>query len=116
MAKFYKPTVPLRHVHPSRKNKPGFFSCGNKCNTCRHSKETTVLVSPWGGRHWPVKQDLTCTTPNTVYVVMCTVHSDWYVGSTTDLRARWRNHKSDAKLRKATKCGVAELHELFSLN
>ena len=39
---------------------------------------------------------------------MCTVHNDWYVGSTTDLRARWRNHKSDAKLRKATKCGVAD--------
>ncbi|WP_419581859.1 GIY-YIG nuclease family protein, partial [Thiolapillus sp.] len=40
--------------------------------------------------------------------MMCTVHNDWYVGSTTDLRARWRNHKSDAKLRKATKCGVAD--------
>ena len=33
---------------------------------------------------------------------------DWYVGSTTDLRARWRNHKSNAKLRKAAKCGVAD--------
>ena len=32
----------------------------------------------------------------------------WYVGSTTDLKARWRNHKSDTKLRKATKCGVAD--------
>ena len=39
---------------------------------------------------------------------MCTVHNDWYVASTTDLRVRWRNHKSDAKLRKATKCGVAD--------
>ena len=51
---------------------------------------------------------LICTTPNTVYVEMCTAHNDWYVGSTTDLRARWRNHKSDAKLRKATKCGVVD--------
>ena len=33
---------------------------------------------------------------------------DWYVGSTTDLRARWRNHKSDAQLRKATKCEMAD--------
>ena len=39
---------------------------------------------------------------------MCTAHNDWSVGSTTDLRARWRNHKSDAKLRKVTKCGVAD--------
>ena len=39
---------------------------------------------------------------------MCTSHNDWYVGSTTDLRARWRNRQSDAKLKKATKCGVAD--------
>ena len=39
---------------------------------------------------------------------MCTVHNDWYVGSTTDLRARWRSYKSEVKLRKATKCGVAD--------
>ena len=39
---------------------------------------------------------------------MCEVHNEWYVGSTTDLKARWRNHKSDAKLKKATKCGVAD--------
>ena len=31
-----------------------------------------------------------------------------YVGSTTDLKTRWRNQKSDAKLKKATKCGVAD--------
>ena len=24
------------------------------------------------------------------------------------MKARWRNHKSDAKLKKATKCGVAD--------
>uniref|UniRef100_UPI003AF6EDD9 GIY-YIG nuclease family protein n=1 Tax=Thiolapillus sp. TaxID=2017437 RepID=UPI003AF6EDD9 len=108
LAQIYKPTVPQRHVYHGPKSKPGFFPCGNKCDTCRHSKETTVLVSPWDGRHWPIKQHLTCTTPNTVYVVMCTVHNDWYVGSTTDLKARWRNHKSDTKLRKATKCGVAD--------
>ena len=39
---------------------------------------------------------------------MCEVHNEWYVGSTTDLKARWRNHKSDAKLKKATKCWVAD--------
>ena len=77
-------------------------------NVLLHSKETTVLVSPWDGRHWTIKQHITCSSPNTVYVVMCEVHNEWYVGSTTDLKARWRNHKSDAKLKKATKCGVAD--------
>ena len=39
---------------------------------------------------------------------MCEVHNERYVGSTTDLKAGWRNHKSDAKLKKTTKCGVAD--------
>ena len=39
---------------------------------------------------------------------MCAIHNERCVGSTTILRARWRNYKSDAKLRKATKCGVAD--------
>ena len=60
------------------------------------------------GRHWPINQSIARTTPNTVYVVTCTIHYEWYVGSTTDLRARWRNRQSDAKLKKATKCGVAD--------
>ena len=53
-------------------------------------------------------QDLFGTTPNTVYVAMCTIHNEWSVGSTTDLRARWRNHKADSKLKKTTTCGVAD--------
>ena len=79
------------------------FSCKERCDTCRHSKETTVLVSPWDGRHWTIKQHITSSSPNTVYVVMCEVHNDWYVGSTTDMKARWRNHKSGAKLKKSDK-------------
>ena len=66
-----------------------------------------VLVSPWDGKHWPIKQSITCTTPNTIYVVMCTIHNDWYVAATTNLRARRRSHQPNAKLKKATKCGVA---------
>ena len=86
----------------------GFFPCKERCDTCRHSKETAVLVSPWDGRHWTIKQHITCSSPNTVYVIMCEVHNEWYVGSTTDLKAHWRNHKSDTKLKKVTKCGVAD--------
>ena len=72
------------------------------------SKPPTVLVSPWDGRHWTIKQHITCSSPNTVYVVMCEVHNECHVGCTTDVKALWRNHKSDAKLKKATKCRVAD--------
>ena len=44
---------------------------------------------------------------NTIYIIMCNLHNKWYVGSSTDLKAHWRNHKSNAKLMKATKCGVS---------
>ena len=52
-------------------------------------------------------QTITCTIPNTIYIIMCTIHNEWYVGSTMDLRACWRNHKSDTKLKRAMKvwCG-----------
>ena len=39
---------------------------------------------------------------------MCQVHNECYVGSITDLKARWRNNKPGAKLKKVTKCGVAD--------
>ena len=100
LSQMYKPTVPQRYVQHGPKNRPGFFPCKERCDTCRHSKETTVLVSPWDDSHWTIKQHITCSSPNTVYVVMCEVHNEWFVGSTTDLRARWRHHKSDAKLKK----------------
>ena len=83
LAQMYKPTVPQRYVQHGPKNRPGFFPCKERCNTCHHSKETTVLVSPWDSRHWTIKQHITCLSPNTVYVVMCEVHNKWYVGSTT---------------------------------
>ena len=101
LAQMYKPTVPQRYIHHGPKNRPVFFSCKERCDTCRHSKETTVLVSLWDGRHWTIKQHITCSSSNTVYVVMREVHNEWYVGSTTDLKACWRNHKSDAKLKKS---------------
>ena len=101
-----------RDVRHGPKNRPGFIPCNNKkkCGTCHHSKETTVLVSPWDRRHWLIKQHITCTSLNTIYIIMCNLHNKWYVWSSTDLKpveAHWRNHKSNAKLKKATKCGVA---------
>ena len=104
-----------RDVWHGPKNRPGLIPCkkqknaknNKKCGTCYHSKETTVLVSPWDRRHWFIKQHITCTSLNTIYIIMCDLHNKWYVESSTDLKAHWRNHKSNAKLMKATKCGVS---------
>ena len=108
IGEWYKPTVPKRFITHGPANKPGFYPCHKKCDTCRHSMEMQFIKSPWDGRKWTIKQHLTCETPNVVYVVICEIHNVWYVGSTVNIKARWRNHKSDAKLKKAKKCGVAE--------
>jgi hypothetical protein len=108
IGELYKPSVPKR-VHalaPSLAH--GFYPC-NKCDTCAHAVPTTSFVSPWDGRRWNIRQHLTCTSKNVVYVLKCTVHPDeWYIGSTMDLKKRWANHKSDIKLKKGKKCSTAQ--------
>ena len=105
IAQMYKPTVPQRYVQHGPMNRPVFFLAKKDATRVAIQKKPlflylrgTVDIGPY----------ITCSSPNTVYVVMCEVNNKWYVGSTTDLKARWRNHKSDAKLKKATKRGVAD--------
>ena len=99
----YKPTVPQRYVQHGPKNTIFFFLAKKDATRYAIQKKPLFLYL-----HWTIKQHITCLRPNTVYVVMCEVHNEWYVGSTTDVKAGWRNHKPDAKLKKATKCGVAD--------
>lgn len=108
LASMYKPTVPQRWRQHGPVEEPGFFTCKKRCDTCRHSVPTKVLKSPWDGRNWRIRQHLTCDPANVVYVIQCTIHNEWYTGSTTNIKCRWRNHKSDTKNKKITKCRVAE--------
>ena len=39
----------------------------------------------------------------------CEIHPDlWYIGSTTDLKKRWANHKSDILRAKTVKCATSK--------
>ena len=109
LGELYKPTVPKCFREHGPKEAPGFVTCTRKCDTCAHSKEMHSFQSPWDGRRWTVKKHLTCTTPNLVYLLTCKLHPDegWYIGSCKDLKARWRNHKSDCKRKLTKKCSVA---------
>ena len=109
IGEIYKPTVPKRFVEHGPAPKQGFFPCSRKrCDTCDHSTEITEFLSPWDGRKWKVRGHLTCSTPNVVYVVRCKIHHEaYYIGSAKNLKLRWANHKSDAKLKKINKCMVA---------
>ena len=108
IGEIYKPTVPRRFVPHGPRPECGFFLCSKKCDTCKHSVETHQFTSPWDGRKWQIRDFITCTTPNVIYIVKCLSHPDFlYVGSTNNLKKRWANHKSDCKKEKSNKCWVS---------
>ena len=49
---------------------------------------------------------LTCNTPNVVYLISCSNCYDQYLGSSLDFKSRFRIHKSDIKTKK-DRCGTA---------
>ena len=53
--------------------------------------------------------NVTCQSPNIINLIICNCgyHSDyaWYVGSTTDMQLRWKNHGSDFLLKKEKNVG-----------
>ena len=108
LAEMYMPTIPKRTKPIIPDEPPGFFPCF-KCDTCRHSEKTKGFRSPWDGRRWQIRQHITCRTKAVIYLLRCRIHPDlWYVGSTKDLRRRWAGHKSDVKLKRTSRCKMAE--------
>jgi len=108
LGELYKRTVPRRFVQHGPLLEPGFHPCGGKCDFCRHGLPTSEILSSWDGRRWRIKKHLTCTTPLVVYMLQCTLHPEAiYIGSSKDVRTRWRNHKSDFLGRRAQKSGWA---------
>ena len=108
IAQIYKPTIPRRFVIHGPENSRGFFKCSaTHCDTCRHGSFTDSVTSAWDNRRWQIKQHLTCTTPNVIYLIQCQIHPEaQYVGCTNNFKKRWANHKSDCKLKKKNKCTV----------
>ena len=108
LGELYKPTQPARLKPHGPYNKPGFQKCKRKCDTCAHAQEVDTITSPWDNRTWKIKQHLTCTTKNIVYIIKCEKHSEeWYVGSSKDLKKRWANHKSHINNNRTQTCRLA---------
>ena len=105
----YKPTVPRSRPATNVPTVPGFFTCNSRCDTCFHSRDTTFIQSPWDGKKWYIRQNITCTTKNVIYVLCCKIHPKaMYIGSSINLKKRWAGHKSDCKLGQTKKCAVAK--------
>ena len=131
LGQMIKPTIPRLLVQHGPWEESGCFPCKGKevkpcgrgaCDLCKHVEITYEIVSPYDNRKWKIKRHLTCTTPNLIYLMICTHCDDkqlvnmagkrpWYVGSTAgDERGeegmgnRWRNHRADIVNKKWEKC------------
>ena len=70
-------------------------------------QQTDSFCSVKTGRKYCIKQSITCSSRNIIYLATCTRCSLQYVGSTTtEFKVRFRNHKSSMLTNKKT-CEVA---------
>ena len=89
-------------------NKNGCFKCNGRCDFCSNfMQQTDSFCSVKTGRKYCIKQSITCSSRNIIYLATCTRCSLQYVGSTTtEFKVRFRNHKSSMLTNKKT-CEVA---------
>jgi len=120
LGEFIKPTVPRRFVNHGPFLEPGSFPCAGanippcakgSCSLCKQISPTKEILSPYDSRKWKIRQNLTCSSPNMIYLIICN-HADhdtfaWYIGSTMDMKKRWANHRSDFLNHRLNKCRLA---------
>ena len=87
----------------------GCFKCDkSRCDLCKNFLvESKTFSSAQTGKTYSVRQRLSCSSLNVIYLVHCNKCNLQYVGSTTtEFKVRFRNHKSSMKTNKKT-CEVA---------
>ena len=89
--------------------KGSFRGCGlpncKTCGTCAHDTES--FRSTTYNKQFTLRQKLTCTSKNIIYLVTCTKCHLQYVGETgRTLRDRSNDHRSAIKLKKNTPIGI----------
>ena len=87
---------------------PGCTRCGSsRCRACNYLTVANSFRSSVNRKTYPIKQSLTCTSSNVVYLITCCHCSKQYVGETGGpLRDRINNHLSCIRLRKPTAIGL----------
>lgn len=78
-------------------NQGGCFKCDqNRCDQCKnYVLQASNFQSSATGRQYPIRQELSCSSKNVIYLATCRECNLWYVDSTsTEFKVRFRNHKS----------------------
>ena len=97
-------------THSNNESLHGCTKCNKRCDLCKnYFAESCSFKSSATSRYSSIKQNVTCTTRNAIYLATCIKCDKQYVGSTkTEFKVRFRNHKSDMKNNKKT-CELATL-------
>ena len=112
----YRRTKNLKDILAPSKFKPkctvekaGCYKCtAKRCDLCSNFlMESDIFSSTATGKIYKIKEQLSCTSSNIIYIAQCIKCSLQYVGSTsTQFKVRFRNHKSAMKTNKNS-CEVA---------
>ena len=103
-------------------NRMGSFPCkgagiapGRRgaCDLCKHVEETGKIKSPYDKRTWSIRENISCNSFYIIYLIICTIHNSFYVGSAKEICKRWRNHRSHFKNKCVTSCGLSRHAALF---
>ena len=73
----------------------GCFKCNKRCDLCEYSLiQGSNFQSSATGRHYSIRQNLSCSSWNVIYLATCNKCNLQYVGSSsTKFKVRFRNHK-----------------------
>ena len=92
----------------------GLFPCG-KCHYCRTGYikgATGFSVRNQRGEQvtWTYNRYFTCQSVNALYVIMCNIPNDFYVGKAKSVIKRMRKHASDVRHPENSNCKVCANH------
>ena len=90
-------------------NRGGCFKCDkNRCDLCKNFLlHACKFRSSATGRQYPIRQNLSCSSKNVIYLATCCKCDLQYVGSSsTELKITFCNHKSNM-LNNSRTCELA---------
>ena len=78
----------------------GIFLCNRKCQMCQkqHLIPGKYFRCTVTKKSYAIRQHLDCNVRNVIYLITCNACQKQYVGSTTNLKTRFANYKSNIKL------------------
>ena len=89
---------------------PGCYKCKAKvCDICKNYLAVGNKFKSLSTKDtFRMKHRMDCNAINVIYLITCTACKLQYVGSSVRFKPRFREHKSDIKLKKKTKCRTAD--------